>query len=95
MPLPRSLSLALSLSLSLSLSDNEKVFRVSLAVSPVGAGELEFRPELDRFETAIPDLVILMAQACDTLPALGVAPIDNRFHEDPLLPVFPILSAIS
>jgi hypothetical protein len=57
-------------------------------VSSSGDGSLEFSPPLSDFEHKIPDLVLTMAQASLTLPALDVATIDVKFHEDPLCPVF-------
>lgn len=62
---------------------------MDLIVSPNGGGELAFSPDLSQFESTIPDMVLSMAQACLTLPALEVATIDVKFHEDPLVPVFP------
>lgn len=61
---------------------------MSVVVSTKGDGELEFSPSISEFEAAIPDLVHSMAQAAVTLPALEVATIDVKFHEDTLSPIF-------
>ena len=65
-----------------------KILYVSLVVSASGDGSLEFSPPLTEFETQIPDLLIDMANATQTLPALDVATIDLKFYEDPLTPIF-------
>lgn len=65
------------------------IFCVNIVVSPAGDGTLEFEPPLNHFDTMIPELILDMAQTTLTLPALDVATIDSKFHEDPLSPVFP------
>lgn len=75
--------------LKLKFIDYKNIFCVNVVVSPAGDGTLDFEPPLSEFESSIPDLILSMAQTTLTLPALDVATIDAKFHEDPLSPVFP------
>jgi hypothetical protein len=69
--------------------DVVEIFYINLVVSVSGDGSLEFSPPLAEFESRIPELVTHIAAASLTLPALDVATIDLKFHEDPLTPIFP------